>query len=393
MAHLPLSYSLRNVVARRTRVALTVLVIALVVLSVTLMLSLVSGIRRTLVQTGHPDNLIVFRKGSTNDGASMIPIEAYRTLRFLDGIATDPASGRPMVSPEMVVQPFFYTAGGGRENVLVRGVEPVAFAVHDSVRIVEGRALRPGAGEVLVGRGVQVRYAGIEVGRELAFGRRSWHVVGIFESGGTAFESEVWVDVRDLWTDANRSIYSGLRLRVAPDADRAALVDEIESEPRWALEARPETDYYAEQGESASFLLGLTMALAVIMGLGASFGAMNTMFAAVESRTVEIGTLRALGFPSAAILRSFVTEAVAIALAGFAVGIVLALGATVAVTAWLEGVAFNLATFTTAVVRLRVTPADAGLALLLALVLGVGGGWLPARRAARLRPAEALRKG
>lgn len=390
---LPLSYSLRSALVRRTRTLLTVAVIALVVLAFTLMLSLVTGIRRTLVETGSPDNLIVIRKGATNDGSSILPIEAYQAIRYFVGIATDPASGEPLVSPEMVIQPFFYKEDGGRENVLVRGLKPIAFTVHDKVRIAEGRVFRPSSGEVVVGRGVAARYAGARLGAELAFGHHRWKVVGVLEAGGSAFESEVWVDVNDLWSDANRSTYSGLRIRALPGAEREALVRRIGSDGRWALEAKPEVDYYREQSESASFLYGLTVALAAIMGLGASFGAMNTMFAAVQSRIAEVGTLRALGFPRRAILAAFVAESLAMALAGFVTGSLLAIGATLALTWWLRGVAFNLATFTTAVVTLQVTRDNLLAAFFLSLLLGFAGAYLPARRAARLSPAEALRRG
>ncbi len=390
---LPLSYSLRSVVARRTRTALTVAVIALVVLAVTLMLSLVSGIRRTLVNTGSPDNLIIVRKGSTNDGSSVVPVEAYQAVAYFPGIATEPETGDPLASPEMVMQPFFYRTDGGRENVLVRGVKPMAFEVHERVQIVAGRAPRPSSGEALVGRGVASRYQGAELGGELRFGRHPWKVVGIMEAEGTAFESEVWVDVNDLWSDANRSAFSGLRVKVAPGADREALIRRIAADARWALEAKPEVEYYREQSETANFLYGLTVVLAGIMGIGASFGAMNTMFAAVRSRRAEIGTLRALGFSRRSILASFVAESLAIALAGFVGGTVLALLATTALTAILHGVAINLSTFTTATVALRIDAENVLRTLVLSLGLGLIGGLLPARHAARMSPVEALRRG
>ena len=389
---IPLSYTLRSVFQRRTRTLLTVAVMALVVLAVTVMLSLVYGIESTLVETGEPDNLIVMRKGATNDGASMVPIEAYRAVQYFPGIATDPASGEPLVSPEMIVQPFFYVEGGGRENVLVRGIRPVAFGVHRNVRIVEGRAPRSSSGEALVGRAVAGRYKGARLGADLRFGNRLWKVVGILEAGGSSFESEVWVDVNDLWTDANRAIYSGLRVKVAPDADPAALRARIAADGRWALEAKPEIEYYREQAETAGFLFGLTVALGAIMGIGATFGAMNTMFAAVKSRTAEIGTLRALGFSRGSILASFVGEALAISLVGFVVGIVLAFGVTAAITAWLHGIAISMMTFTTATVSLKVTVATAVQGLGFALLLGLIGGFFPARRAALLSPVEALRR-
>lgn len=389
---IPISYSLRSALQRRTRTLLTVAVMALVVLAVTVMLSLVSGIRRTLVETGEPDNLIVMRKGATNDGASMVPIDAYRAVEYFPGIAVDPRTREPLVSPEMVVQPFFYRADGGRENVLVRGVRPVAFAVHRNVRVVEGRPPRSSSGEAVVGRAVAERYPAARLGGEMRFGRHVWKVVGILEAGGSSFESEVWVDVNDLWNDANRAIYTGLRVKVAPGADPAALMRRIAADPRWALEAKPEIDYYREQAESSDFLLTLTLALGAVMGIGASFGATNTMFAAVRSRTAEIGTLRALGFSRRAVLVSFLAEALAIALAGFVLGLALAVAATAGISAALHGVAINLMTFTTATVTLRVSATNALFALLLALLLGVAGGAAPARQAARLSPVEALRR-
>jgi putative ABC transport system permease protein len=387
---IPMAYSLRSVFQRRTRALLTVMVMALVVLAVTVMLSLVSGIRRTLVTAGEPDNLIIIRKGATNDGSSMLPIEAYRALAHFPGIASG-ADGEPLVSPEMVIQPFFYRPGGGRENVLVRGVRPVAFSVHRNVHIAEGRAPRSSSGEAAVGRSVVARY-GVRLGSDVRFGRRVWKVVGILEAGGSSFESEVWVDVNDLWNDANRAVYNGLRVKVSPGSDPQALMRRVAADPRWSLEAKPEIDYYREQADSANFLLRLTLALGLIMGVAASFGAMNTMFAAVRSRTAEIGTLRALGFSRGSILASFVTEALAIAVAGFAVGQLMAMLATLGINALMKGVAINLLTFTTATVNLQVSSQGAVETLLFATFLGLAGGFLPARRAAGLSPVEALRR-
>src|SRR5262245_30169890 len=192
---LPLRYPLGNLAARRVRTLLTMAVIALVVIATTLFGSLVSSLKRTLMSSGDPRNLIVLRKGATNDGSSVLPLEAYQSVRFFDGVARDD-KGEALASPELVVQPFFRTPEGGRENVLVRGVEPVALQVHDEVRVVEGRMFQPSTGEAIVGRGVAGRYVGTQVGDTLEFGRGRWQVVGLFESGGSSFESEVWVDVR-----------------------------------------------------------------------------------------------------------------------------------------------------------------------------------------------------
>jgi putative ABC transport system permease protein len=390
---LPLSYPLGNLAARRMRTGLTVSVIALVVVATTLFGSLVSSLRNTLVSTGDPRNLIVLRKGSTNDGSSMVTLEAFQAVRFFDGVARD-ASGAPLISPELVVQPFFRTEKGGRENVLVRGVEAVALAVHDDVKIVEGRMFEPSKGEAVVGRGVAGRYVGAKVGDTLDFGRGNWKVVGLFESGGSSYESEVWVDVRELANDARRPLpYSGFRVRVAEGVDQEALIRRIGDDPRFALEASREPDYYAKQAESARSLYVIVVALALLAGIGATFGATNSLYAAVQSRRAEIGTLRALGFSKASILFSFLIESLVVAALGLVVGASVAALLGRLISWLLGGIAFGAQTFTTSVIELTVGPGDLLGAAILALVIGLFGGLAPALRAARLRPIEALRKG
>ena len=392
MRGLPLAYSVRNVRARLRRTALTIAVIALAVIATSVFLALISSLRRTLVSTGSPDNLIVLRKGSDNDGSSMLTLEAYQQIRYLDGIARDGA-GRPLISPEMVLQPFVRTPAGGRENVLIRGVEAVALAVHDEVRVVRGRMFTPSSGEVVIGKGVVGRYVGAELGSEIAFGRRRWRVVGVVDAGGSSFESEIWADARELANDSTRPFpYSGIRLRVAAGADRAALIDRIEGDPRYALQAKPEVEYYQQQAESARTLYFLLIILAIPIGIAAGFGAANTMFAAVQARTVEIGTWRALGFSRATILRSFVFESLLVALVGFVVGAIGTLVAAAVIGWTLGGIAFAAQTFTTNIVTLRVGAGDLGAALVFAATIGLAGGLLPAWRAAALRPVEALRK-
>jgi len=389
---LPLGYPLRNLTHRRARTAITVGVVALVVLATTLLLGLVSSLRRTLASTGDPRNLIVLRKGSNNDGSSQLPLEAYQALRFFEGIGQD-ERGEPLVSPEIVVQPFFHRAGGGRENVLVRGIEAPAYAVHREVRIAEGRAPTPGTLEALVGRGIAMRYPEAQIGRELRFGRGSWTVVGILESDGSSFESEVWVDGRLLAADAKRALpYSGFRVRAADGADLEALARRIDADPRWALEASPETEYYADQAESARTLFVIVLFVAVMAGFGASFGAANAMYASVQARTAEIGTLRALGFSRLDVLIAFLVESVATSLLGFALGATLAVAAAFALSSALGGIGFGASTFTTSVITLRVSASDLVFAALFAVLIGLGGGLMPAWRAARLRPIDALRR-
>jgi len=385
----PLSYNVRNLLVRRWTSAFTAGGIALVVAATMLLSALVSGLKQMLVSAGESDNVVVMRKGATNDGSSAVPRDAAQTIRSLTGIAHG-ADGLPLASPELVNQPFMRTADGGRENVLVRGVEPVAFAVHRRVELVAGRIFAPNLGEVVVGVDAARRY-GAGLGRRIEFGRRHWTVVGIFDSGGTSFDSEIWADVSDIQDDTRREGYSGMRVTMAPGADAGELKRRIESDGRFTLEVKPESTYYDEQAESANALYILVLTLATIMGAGATFGALNTMYAAVASRTPEIGTLRALGFGRGAILLSFLAESLLLALAGLVTGIVLAGIAILAVNTLLSGVAFSMMTFTVATVLLSPSIGGVLLGVSFAALIGVLGGLGPAWRAAHIPVVDALR--
>jgi ABC-type antimicrobial peptide transport system permease subunit len=339
---LPLSYPLRNLTHRRTRTAITVGVVALVVIATTLLLGLVSSLRRTLVSTGDPRNLIVLRKGSNNDGSSQLPLEAYQALRFFEGIAQD-EKGEPLVSPEIVVQPFFHRANGGRENVLVRGVEPAAYAVHREVKIVEGRAATPGTMEAVVGRGIAMRYPEAAIGQSLRFGRGVWQVVGISGRGSSCRRG--LGRCAPVGRCQALAPYSGFEC-AGPAGDLAALARRIDADPRWALEASPETEYYADQAESARTLFVIVFFVAVMAGFGASFGAANAMYASVQARTAEIGTLRAIGFSRMDVLVAFLLESVATSLLGFLVGGTIAVGAAALLSSVLGGIGFGASTFT-----------------------------------------------
>ena len=385
----PLSYNVRNLLVRRWTSAFTAGGIALVVAATMLLAALVSGLKQILVSAGQPDNLVVMRKGSTSDGSSQVPRDAAQTVRSLTGIARDD-DGTPLASPELVNQPFMRNREGGRENVLVRGVEPVAFRVHRAVRLVAGRPCVPNLGEVVVGADAARRY-GVGVGDHIELGRRHWTVVGLFDSGGTALDSEIWADVSDVQDDTRRDGYSGVRVTVAPGGDMRDLKNRIESDGRFTLEAKPEVTYYAEQAETANALYVLVLTLAIVMGAGATFGALNTMYAAVANRTPEIGTLRALGFGRGAILVSFLAESLMLALAGLVAGLVLAGVAMFAINTLLSGVAFSMLTFTVATVLLAPTAGGALLGVGFAAAIGLLGGLGPAWRAAHLPVVEALR--
>ncbi len=385
----PLSYNVRNLLVRRWTSAFTAGGIALVVAATMLLAALVSGLKQILVSAGQPDNLVVMRKGSTSDGSSQVPRDAAQTIRSLTGIARD-GDGTPLASPELVNQPFMRNREGGRENVLVRGVEPIAFRVHRAVRMVAGRPFTPNLGEVVVGSDAARRY-GVGIGDHIELGRRHWTVVGVFDSGGTALDSEIWADVSDVQDDTRREGYSGVRVTVAPGGDMRDLKNRIESDGRFTLEAKPEVTYYAEQAETANALYVLVLTLAIVMGAGATFGALNTMYAAVANRTPEIGTLRALGFGRGAILVSFLAESLMLALTGLIAGFVLAGVAMFAINTLLSGVAFSMMTFTVATVLLAPTVGGALLGVGFAAAIGLLGGLGPAWRAAHLPVVDALR--
>ena len=331
---IPLAYNLRNIVVRRWTTAFTMGGVAMVVAATMLLAALVGGLQRMLASTGEPDNLIVLRKGATSDGASVVPREAAQALRALTGVARAP-DGTPLASPEMLNQPFLHTEAG----------------------------------------------------------RRRWTVVGVFDSGGTAFDSEIWADLTDVLDDTRREGFvSGVRLRVAPGTDGRALARRIESDGRFTLEAKPEADYYREQAETANALYILVLTLGIAMAVGATFGALNTMYAAVAARTAEIGTLRALGFSRGAVLASFLTESCLLAAGGLLVGAALAGLAVLAINTLLSGVQFSMMTFSVATVFLRLSPGGAALGLLFATGVGVLGGLAPAWRAARLRVVDALHR-
>jgi ABC-type antimicrobial peptide transport system permease subunit len=366
--------------------------IALVVVVTILLLSLVAGLRHMLIVTGHPNKLVVLRKGASSDAMSFVTREALQAIRYLPGVAQSP-EGDPLVSPEFISQPLLPTKSGGQEIVLMRGVTPLGFRVHEEVQIIDGRMPRPSVNEAIVGVAAAQRYHGVGIGDAIQFSNFKWTVVGVFSANSTAFESEIWLDVGDPFSDSTRRGCSSVRLIVAPGADQDALIRRIAEDPRISLFAQSEVAYYEEQAAGAKMLYLLTATLALIMGIGAVFGAMNTMFAAVSYRTAEIGVLRAIGFRRGSVLLSFVTESVCLSLLGYMSGVVLGVGAVLLVNRILQGVAFQLPSFSTVVVSLQVSPASLVIALALAVTMGVVGGFFPARRAAKLRVTEALRRG
>lgn len=392
MKLISLNYSFRNLTRRSLQSLAAMTVIGLVVVCCSLLLGLQASLDRSISVSSHPLNQIVLRRGAENDGTSQVSLEAYRWVVSLEGVALGD-QGQPLVSPELVVQPYVYTVAGGRENVLVRGVKPVALKLRENARIAQGRMIVPSSGEAVVGKKLLSRYAGAEIGAEIEFGRRSWAVVGVLEDDGSTLENEIWVDARELAQDANRSLpYSGIRLRAENEARAAEIATAIDLDRSRGLEAISETELYASQSESGQALEVLVLCLALLAGPGAAFGAANCLYAAVASRRREIGTLRALGFSPSAVLVSLEIEALFLSFGGFALGLATAIGIGIAINYGIGGIAFPATeTFSTQVLQFEITPRHLGIALLIALLIGAGGGLGPAWRASRLRPVEALR--
>jgi len=385
---LPLSYNVRNVRSRWQVTLLAVSGIALVVAVFTVLMSMSEGFAIALRSTGRADNAMIVQRGSASELTSWIPIEHRNLIVVRDEIARG-ADGQPLASPEDVVVTMKPKKDGEPTNISVRGVTPRAFEVRSGIKIVQGRAFTPGLYEVIVGDKIARRVQGLDLGSSVRLQKHEWKVVGVFTSQGGAFESEIWGDADVMAADFGRSGgANAMSVRLRAGADVASLDRWIRSNPQMQLQAVSERKYYDDQaGPLAKVLRQLATFVAVIMGVGAVFGAMNTMYAIVAARTREIGTLRALGFSRRAILFSFVVESVTLALAGGAVGCLLAFPMNGYSTGTGQTQSFSEIAF-----AFRITPAIVTTAIVFAVVMGMIGGLLPAVRAARLPITSALRE-
>jgi len=328
----------------------------------------------------------VTQRGSNSELTSGITRENANVLAVDARVRRD-ASGKPLASPETVVVAALTRRDGPQVNVVIRGVTPQAFAVRRGIRIVEGRAFQPGLYEVIVGRKMFDRFEGMGLGRALQLQRRSWTIVGVFDADGSGFESEIWGDV-DVMTPAfNRIGYQSVTLAMQDPSAIPAFNDELQRNPRMQVQAIQERQYYEDQsGAVSGALLALAVFVAVVMCIGAVFGAMNTMYAIVAARTREIGTLRALGFSRVAILTAFVIESTFLAIVGGAIGCLLALPAN-GISSAAGGANFAEVAF-----AFRITTISIVAGMVLALLMGIAGGLLPAFRAARVPITLALRE-
>ena len=385
---IPLIYNVRSVKARWTSAIVAVIGIAGTVGVFVAMLSLARGFRATLVASGSPGNVLVMRAGSTSEMTGGISLDSVKIVQDAPGIARD-ANG-PLVTEEVVgVMPFPLISTGTDANVQVRGVSPNVTRIR-KVNIAQGRMFNPGLNELLVGKNASTTYSGLTLGNTLKFSGTQWTVVGIFDTGGSAFDSEVWCDSAILNQVLKRppNIFQSATVHlVSPDSFNQ-FKDAVTADPRLNVDVTREIDYYAKQSTRFTTLITvLGGVVAGIMAIGAVFAGLNTMYSAVAERGREIATMRALGFGAVAVVVSFLVEALLISFIGGAVGCAAVLPLNGLTTATI-----NWQTFSSLAFAFKITPELLVKGVIFALVMGIVGGLLPAVRAAQLPVATALRE-
>jgi putative ABC transport system permease protein len=392
---IPISYNVRNLRLRKGLTLMTALGIALTVTTAIFLMALVAGLDRAFVSSGSPLNVLVLRKGSEAELSGGFDAALFPTLKTLPGIAKD-AHGEPMVSGEWVVVIVLPRRDGtGEVNVTVRGMMPDGLEMRTlpgpkgkpAVKLVAGRWFQTGQREVVVSSSIRDRFSHANIGDEMQFGKGSWKVVGVFDAGGSAYESEVWGDVNQMASDFDRQGgFASAYLHATDPIAAEALKNRVSDDQRLKLEGMLESDYYAKQTSSGTPIKVIGWVVGVIMAIGSIFAAMNTMYAAVAYRGREIATLRVIGFSRPAILTSFVLESLLLALLGAIVGILLMLPFN-----GMQTGTSNAVTFSEVVFALRITPGVALRAILFALIMGFVGGLAPAWHAARQNILSALR--
>ncbi|HJX09267.1 MAG TPA: ABC transporter permease [Candidatus Binatia bacterium] len=385
---IPIKYVLRSSSSRRLTTVITMLGIALVVFVFTAVLMMANGIQKTLRSTGSDDNVMVARKAAASEIMSIIDREAAGIVTNMPQVARA-ADGRPLSSKEVVVIiNLAKLRADGISNVTVRGVEEAAFQLRPQVRIVEGRMFKWGAREIIAGAGITKRFAGAQIGERIKFGGDLWNVVGIFDTNGSGFDSEIWGDLNQVADAFKRQSVSTVTFRIKNPDDLNDLVNAYEADNRLQyFIPKREKKFFEEQSEMmAKFIRILGLFVTVIFSTGATIGAMITMYGAVANRTVEIGTMRALGFYRRAILLAFLAEALVLSFAGGALGLGLA-----SLLQFFTISTLNFGSFSELAFSFALSPSIIATSLGFSLLMGLIGGFLPAVRAARLDIIQELR--
>ena len=385
---IPIIYNLRSLRQRPVSTLTTAFGMALVVGVFVAMMAMSNGFRSALVSTGSEENVILLRKGAGAEMNSGITRDAANIVAGMPFVATN-TEGRPLVSAEtFVVVPLQRSGGRGLANVVVRGVGLRAFEVRRGIEIIEGRAFRPGSREVVVGETFAARFPNSGVGDVIAFGGQDWTVVGRFSAAGSSFESEIWGEAEQFMPVFRGEVFQVVTFRMRDPANFEGIKETLESDARLYMDAVRELDFYEGQGTMLSQILQfIAVFIAGIMAVGAVFGAINTMYAAVSSRAPEIGVLLYLGFKPRSVLSSFLMEAVLISVLGGALGCLLVLPVNGLVTSTTNWNSFSELAF-----AFRITPRLLAYGMIFSVVMGLVGGFLPARRAAKQQIVDALRK-
>jgi putative ABC transport system permease protein len=386
---IPIVYNLRSVKARWTSAIVAVAGIGGTVGVFVAMLSLAHGFRATLVASGSPDNALILRGGATSEMTSGVGLDSVKIIQDGPGIARGPDG--PLVTAEAVLMaPIPLRSTGTDANVEIRGVSPNVLEIRKQVKIVQGRMFSPGLAEVVVGKNANTTYSGLTLGNTIALGTMQWKVVGIFDAGGSSFDSEVWADPHLLTGAYNRpdTFFQSVTVHLTSPDSLQVLKDAISTDPRLNLDVTREVDYYAKQSTNMTNLITtLGGFVAFIMAIGAVFGALNTMYSAVADRGREIATMRALGFGGPSVVFSFLIEALLISFVGGLLGCAAVLRLNGITTSTI-----NFQTFSNLAFAFKITPGLLAEGIIFALVMGVLGGLFPAVRAARLPVATALRE-
>ncbi len=383
---LPLNYSFRNALVRWRSTIATVLGIALVVFVFVLLQSLAAGIEKSSAKTGDPRNLLVVRKGATAESASLISRQTLTDIRYFEEIARN-EKDEPIISADVLVLANLPRRNdGGEANVLLRGVTARGMELRPQVKLAAGRWFEPGKREIVVSAKLAKRFANFDIGDSFKTGSATFTVVGWLEGGGSAFDSECWLDADECRSTFERDLYSSFLIRPKDEAAAEKLIGRIEADRRFKLKAEREVDYYKKQTMTAAPIKWLGSFLAVMMSVGAVFAAMNTMYAAVGARTREIGTLRVLGFRRRAIVTALLLEGGLLALVGGILGCAIAFYWNGYTTATM-----GMETFSEIVFEFRVTPQLVLEGLVFAVIVGLIGTLFPAIRASRLPVIAALK--
>jgi len=385
----PVSYNFRSIRARWTSTIVAVLGIAGTVGVFVAMLSLAKGFKATLVASGSAGNALVMRAGSSSEMMGGITLDSIRIVQDAPGVARD--SSGPLVTQEVVgVVPIPLISTGTDANVQVRGVSPNVLEIRKFVKLSQGQMFQPGLTQLVVGKNAVKTYAGLSLGNMVNFGGGHWQVVGVFDAGGSAFDSEVWCDAKILNQILLRppDIYQSATVHLTSPSDFQQFKDSVTSDPRLNVDTMREVDYYAKQSTTMTRLITVLGGIvAAIMAVGAVFGALNTMYSAVADRGREIATMRALGFSNLNVLLSFLFEALLISIVGGLLGCVAVLPINGLTTSTM-----NFQTFSNLAFAFKITFDLLLMGMVFALVMGVLGGLLPAIRASVRPVAVALRE-